>query len=719
MMQEFRAKENYERMTELMNELSLYIMFGLGFILLRYASELLFALLSALIVPFLYNSSDPDSKSGKDKHSNDKAIVASGKTTLKHFLRERGYCNLTDTVQMYNTYIKTKGMGQDETPFSVLEHMKEQDISPDIATYNTLLDISFKAERIDIALELFHHCCNIDSDVRPDVITFNIYIKGLLIRYSKGERDININTISQVLKDMAQLAIKPNEITYNTIIDLCVTIGAAKNSWDYFMEMKEKGVTPDLFTYSILVKGLKETPATNKQNFDLIFTSVEQYIKAHKGELDEILFNSLIDTAVYYKDFSKINSILEHMKEQDIKPSNVTYGILIKAFGHNGKIDSALALFDQMKKNSIEPNEVTYGCIIDSCIRASRHEEAHAFLIEMNERGMSTNIVIYTTFLKSYTKQRDFEQIWTLYERIAIKREIEPNIIFYNAMLEALVQCQRTDLLMLVYQQIHKEKTQNAAIKPDIITYSTLIKGLCKSKQMDTVLAIYEQLKSQGSQIDEVLYNSIMHGLISVGKFTECQYIHEEMVSNKILPSNITYSILIKLYTKTRQFTRAITLFDELVNDGITPGVVVNTCIIQACIKSKQIAKAIEIFEKLKKNYPEQADQVIYNTIVNGCVYAGMIQKACTYTVWSIENGITLAPDIYNNVMKNILTSKNMSVEDKKTYSKQITQYLEQNEITGDSDIMSRLHRLANVDGKAQFSRAKKRVYSYVPKKQQ
>ncbi len=715
-MQELRPKESYERMAELMNELSLYIMFGLGFILVRYVSEMLFTLLSNLLVPFLYDTrSDPLKPVSVRDHNSSavRCLTKGGHGSLQQFLRERGYCHLTGAVQTYNTFLKNKGIAKNETPFNVLEHMKEQDLVPDIATHNTLLDLCFKEERIDVAMELFQHCCAPDSEVRPDVITFNIYIKGLLIRYNRGDKSIGLDAISQVIKNMAQLGIKPNDITYNTIIDLAVTMGQMKDAWAYFEEMKEKaGIAPDLFTYSILVKGLKETPCANKQNFDLLFDSIELYIAKHKEDIDEILFNSLIDTAVYYKDFSRVNQTLEHMKEHGIQPSNVTYGILIKAFGQNGMLDNALTIFEQMKHNHVEPNEVTYGCILDGCIRAGRFDEADRFLAEMRGKGIVPNIVIYTTMLKGYTKRHDFGLIWGLYEKIAIKREVEPNIVFYNAILEALAQCQRDDLLMTVYKQVLDEE-RTRALKLDIITYSTLIKGLCKAHHMDTVLGIYKELSSRRFLIDEVLYNSIMHGLLMVGKYAECQTVYQEMQTNKVQPSNVTYSIVVKLYSKTGQFARAVELFDSVVRDGKDPGVVFYTCVVQACIKSKQIHKAMEAFERFRAGSPNEVDQVMYNTIVNGCVYAGMLQKACTYTTWAIQDGVVLAADIYKNVLKNIVTSRTMGPAEKKLHTKLILQFLDENEIFLDDEIMGKTRRLLN-DARTM---PRRKGCVYVPKK--
>lgn len=60
---------------------------------------------------------------------------------------------------------------------------------------------------------------------------------------------------------------------------------------------------------------------------------------------DEILYNCLLDLCVRYKDTSTAVKIFEKMKSHDLKPSSVTYGILIKAFGLDNQLEKAFSMF--------------------------------------------------------------------------------------------------------------------------------------------------------------------------------------------------------------------------------------------------------------------------------------------------------------------------------------------------------------------------------------
>jgi pentatricopeptide repeat protein len=52
------------------------------------------------------------------------------------------------------------------------------------------------------------------------------------------------------------------------------------------------------------------------------------------------------------------------MRTLGIKPSNVTFSILIKIYGKAKDLKRALAVLDDMKKESVRPGLIVYTCLI-------------------------------------------------------------------------------------------------------------------------------------------------------------------------------------------------------------------------------------------------------------------------------------------------------------------------------------------------------------------
>jgi pentatricopeptide repeat protein len=61
--------------------------------------------------------------------------------------------------------------------------------------------------------------------------------------------------------------------------------------------------------------------------------------------------------------------LYKEMLDNNISPSSVTCGIVIKGYGMKGDVDLALKIYLHMKINKNEISSVTYGSLINVCIK--------------------------------------------------------------------------------------------------------------------------------------------------------------------------------------------------------------------------------------------------------------------------------------------------------------------------------------------------------------
>jgi pentatricopeptide repeat domain-containing protein 1 len=86
------------------------------------------------------------------------------------------------------------------------------------------------------------------------------------------------------------------------------------------------------------------------------------------------------------------------------KPSAVTYGILIKAYGAANMLEESFEMFKDMIQAKLVPNAVTFGCLLDACVKNSKLVKAQEVWDCMKQHKIKLNTILYTTMIKAYSK---------------------------------------------------------------------------------------------------------------------------------------------------------------------------------------------------------------------------------------------------------------------------------------------------------------------------
>lgn len=90
--------------------------------------------------------------------------------------------------------------------------------------------------------------------------------------------------------------LKPNRITYNTLLDVSVRTEKMSNALSLIEEMHKDDILPDSYTYTIILNGLKLN--NSSQNLvKLCLENIKKVVVADEIKHDVGLFNSLLDVS--------------------------------------------------------------------------------------------------------------------------------------------------------------------------------------------------------------------------------------------------------------------------------------------------------------------------------------------------------------------------------------------------------------------------------------
>jgi len=319
-------------------------------------------------------------------------------------------------------------------------------------------------------------------------------------------------------------------------------------AWNALAEMQRQGQTTDKFTVSrMLMKTVGDgrcrlNPARVYRGIDL----VEKFIEMQPKDVDEVLFNALLDTCCRLKDLTRLEATMQRMRDLKVSPSPVTLGILVKTYGQAGDLQKVLQVWTDMEKQRSQANAVTYGCMIDACVKCGNLEKAVEIFKGMREVGKHRNTILYTTLIKGYGLEKDLPSALALFREMP-SEEVPYNTITYNSIIDACIKC--GDLA--TGEQLLREMTSpESTLEPDLITFSTLLKGYCHVGDIDRALQVAEAIKARGLRKDELVYNTLMDGCVKANDITAGVGLFEEMIHQAMRPSAITHSILVRLYQR-------------------------------------------------------------------------------------------------------------------------------------------------------------------------
>jgi len=528
-----------------------------------------------------------------------KFAVECGRTELSRELAEMAP---SLEIQNYMSLIRAAGRDKDVArAFKVLDRLKASNVPIDAAVHNCVLDVCVSAGDIQRAHELVAEMRRLGF---LDVITYNTLIKG---HCYMGD----LAAAKACMEEMAKDGIKPNDISFNCLLNACVHAGGGsfREAWATIDRMRASGVKIDHFTISIMMKALKRV--NNPRD---VSRSLELLDQANIDVCsDEILLNSVLETCTRHQESRRLQHIINLFSKSNLRASVSTYGSLIKACGSLKNVPQCWAYWRAMEERGLEPTPIALGCMLDALVCNGDLEQAEGLLIEWKQKGRPANAIMYSTLIKGYASSGQHSRAMETLHLIRADGEMKLTTAVYNSVIDAQA---RAGSMTEIYEVLDMMKADG--VTPDSISWATIVKGHCVQGDLNQAFEVFKSRVAVGSSKDSMLYNNILDGCIRHARFDLAESLVEQMETTKVVPSNYTFGILVKLYARRRQVDKAFEVIERLSKQfHITPNNQVRTCLMCACLNANSPAKALQVFEELRAS-PSGADAKAYSSLISG-----------------------------------------------------------------------------------------------------
>jgi len=531
-----------------------------------------------------------------------RAAVESGRLDLaRKLFKESGNPDLINYMSLIRAAGRERNLPK---ALSLLEDLERSPIPIDTTAYNCVLDVCVACNNQQAAKKLFQR---MRDGANVDVISYNTYLKTLLCKNSST----SASDIALILQEMRSQGIKPNPVTYNSLINAAISRGDLRGSWQYVEDMEDQGVQVDAFTCSILMKGIKHS--SKRDDVEKVLALIERA----KVSPDEVLVNSLLDACVRLRNGPLLSQVLTQFRATGVVPSMHAYATLIKAYGHARQLEEVRALWQELThERGITPNEEVLTSMADACASNGDLSGAVRVLCGAKQSLVQGSVGnnVFCGLIRTCLQRKELSHAMEVYEEMG-NNDITCTLTSFNMLIDALARAGEMASVARLFRDMCQKN-----VAPDLVTYSTVIKGYCVTGQLESAMQLFTLMRKRGIKPDAILFNSILDGCAHKQMRTLTEQVLADMEEEGVSPSNFTLSILVKLYGRCGDVEEAFDVVEAFPKKyGFELNIQVYTCLMSACISNKELSKAVQVLEQMKMAGCTP-DGKTYQTILNGCL---------------------------------------------------------------------------------------------------
>jgi pentatricopeptide repeat protein len=315
----------------------------------------------------------------------------------------------------------------------------------------------------------------INDGLKPNVVTFTT----LLSLYAKKG---DIGRAEQVWDDMIKVGLTPNIASYNTLLSAYTKIGDIMKSQKLLSNMTKEGIKPDIKTHTSLL-----CLYANKKDIIGSEQVWEGMIKAGFSP-DVASYNTLLSAYTKIGDIMKSEHIITTMINANIKPNLATYSTLLSLYARLGNIKAGKRVHKEVLRKQLWPQHTNYvefntfsSSLITMYVSCSKITQAReVFDICLKEKGSLLHISVWSSMISAYAQVGFGNDAIQLFETMN-EKGVLPNILTFTSLLTACSHSLLPDKA-LEYVRLMKDQFN---ITPDVIHHNCVVDALARAGKLE------------------------------------------------------------------------------------------------------------------------------------------------------------------------------------------------------------------------------------------
>eukprot|EP00397_Hematodinium_sp_SG-2012_P009221 GEMP01009297.1.p1 GENE.GEMP01009297.1~~GEMP01009297.1.p1 ORF type:complete len:621 (+),score=124.37 GEMP01009297.1:1035-2897(+) len=264
----------------------------------------------------------------------------------------------------------------------------------------------------------------------PDVVSFNTVLKGVQKDHTNPH---SLDRALKLLDVMDAHDIMCDDITYGTVLDICILTNAMDKAAWVLDSLHKRGLQMNAVLYTTIIKGY-----IHSDRLDMAMETFDQMMKLPHALPDIVTFSLITRACVDNKKVEEALKLLNRLEEVNLVPDDMMVNNILEGCVIEGNTDAGIRLFEKyVVRGGAVPSAYTCTSMLKLYGKAGMCNEAFIFVESMKERfDIEPGGVMFTCLMSGAIRNRNYKSAWSVYE-LMVQRRIARDMKTYTTALAA------------------------------------------------------------------------------------------------------------------------------------------------------------------------------------------------------------------------------------------------------------------------------------------
>ncbi|XP_034697014.1 pentatricopeptide repeat-containing protein At1g30610, chloroplastic-like [Vitis riparia] len=300
-------------------------------------------------------------------------------------------------------------------------------------------------------------------------------------------------------------------------------------------------------------------------------------------------------------------------------------------------VEALNVFYAMLQQMSSYPDLVAYHCIavtlgqaghmkelfdVIDCMRSPPRKKFKTGALEKWDPRLEPDIIVYNAVLNACVRRKQWEGAFWVLQQLKQQSQ-KPSITTYGLVMEVMFVCGKYNLVHEFFWKVQKSSIPNA------LTYKVLVNTLWREGKTDKAVLAVQDMEKRGVVGSAALYYDLARCLCSAGRCQEALMQIEKIckVANK--PLVVTYTGLIQACLDSGNVQNAAFIFNQM-HEFCSPNLITCNVMLKAYLEHRMFEEAKELFGKMlgdgnrissKSDYNDRVlpDIYTFNTMIDAC----------------------------------------------------------------------------------------------------